>query len=197
MVMRFEQGRNFEAWLTSLGRPPTQDELDAITAAVLRALETMHAADFLHRDIAPDNIIVRADGSPVLLDFGAARRAVAQMSRSLTGIVKAGYSPHEQYSAATRLRNPRCASTRTTCPRRQEPPRAPIAPTFSPPSIPVSASAIRSGPDPSLSCEERCWDRRRSPSPCRNLRAVHRGPRASRCRPDKSPPPISRPPRVA
>ena len=41
----------------------------------------MHAANFLHRDIAPDNIIVRADGSPVLLDFGAARRAVAEMSR--------------------------------------------------------------------------------------------------------------------
>src|SRR5438874_4887310 len=50
MVMRFEQGQSFEAWLTSLGRPPTQDELDAITAAVLRALETMHAANFLHRD---------------------------------------------------------------------------------------------------------------------------------------------------
>ena len=64
MVMRFEQGRNFEAWLTSLGRPPTQDELDAITAAVLGALETMHAANFLHRDIAPDNIIGARDGSP-------------------------------------------------------------------------------------------------------------------------------------
>ena len=106
MVMRFEQGRNFEAWLTSLGRPPTQDELDAITAAVLRALETMHAANFLHRDIAPDNIIVRADGSPVLLDFGAARRAVAEMSQSVTGIVKPGYSPHEQYSSDSRLQGP-------------------------------------------------------------------------------------------
>ena len=104
--MRFEQGRNFEAWLTSLGRPPTQDELDAITGAVLRALETMHAANFLHRDIAPDNIIVRADGSPVLLDFGAARRAVAEMSQSVTGIVKPGYSPHEQYSSDSRLQGP-------------------------------------------------------------------------------------------
>ena len=66
----------------------------------------MHAKNFLHRDIAPDNIIVRADGSPVLLDFGAARRAVAEMSRSLTGIVKAGYSPHEQYSSDGRLQGP-------------------------------------------------------------------------------------------
>ena len=66
----------------------------------------MHAANFLHRDIAPDNIIVRADGTPVLLDFGAARRAVAEMSRALTGIVKAGYSPHEQYSSDSRLQGP-------------------------------------------------------------------------------------------
>jgi Protein kinase domain len=66
----------------------------------------MHAANFLHRDIAPDNIIIRTDGTPVLLDFGAARRAVAEMSRSLTGIVKAGYSPHEQYTSDGRLQGP-------------------------------------------------------------------------------------------
>jgi len=106
MVMRFEQGQSFEAWLTSLGRPPTQEELDRIATPLLEALQMMHAKNFLHRDIAPDNIIVRADGSPVLLDFGAARRAVAEMSRSLTGIVKAGYSPHEQYSSDGRLQGP-------------------------------------------------------------------------------------------
>ena len=42
----------------------------------------------------------------MLLDFGAARRAVAEMSRTLTGIVKAGYSPHEQYSTDSRLQGP-------------------------------------------------------------------------------------------
>ena len=66
----------------------------------------MHAQNFLHRDIAPDNIIVRPDGTPVLLDFGTARRAVAEMSRALTGIVKAGYSPQEQYAADSRLQGP-------------------------------------------------------------------------------------------
>jgi TPR repeat protein/serine/threonine protein kinase len=106
MVMSFERGQSFEAWLAGLGRTPTQDELDRIVAPLLDALQVMHAADFLHRDIAPDNIIVRADGSPVLLDFGAARRSVAEMSRSLTGIVKAGYSPHEQYSSNNRLQGP-------------------------------------------------------------------------------------------
>ena len=106
MVMRFERGQNLEDWLRSLGRLPTQDELDALVAPLLDALEMMHGANFLHRDIAPDNIIVREDGTPVLLDFGAARRAVAAMSRTMTGVVKAGYSPHEQYSSDGRLQGP-------------------------------------------------------------------------------------------
>ena len=106
MVMSFERGQSFENWLRGLGRPPAQHELDAIVAPLLAALQVMHASNFLHRDIAPDNIIVRADGSPVLLDFGAARRTVAEMSRALTGIVKAGYSPHEQYASDNRLQGP-------------------------------------------------------------------------------------------
>lgn len=106
MVMRFERGQSFESWLSSLARPPTQEELDGIIAPLLDALETLHAAKYLHRDIAPDNIVVRDDGSPVLLDFGAARRAVAEMSQALTGIVKAGYSPYEQYSSDRRLQGP-------------------------------------------------------------------------------------------
>jgi Protein kinase domain len=106
MVMRFEQGQSFEDWLAGLGRSPTQEELDRIVAPILDALQMLHSENFLHRDIAPDNIVVRADGTPVLLDFGAARRAVAEMSRTLTGIVKAGYSPHEQYSVDGRLQGP-------------------------------------------------------------------------------------------
>src|SRR4029079_10112018 len=106
MVMRFERGQNFEEWLRDLGRPPSQPELDGIVTPILEALEMMHEANFLHRDIAPDNIIIRSDGTPVLLDFGAARRAVAEASRSLTGIVKTGYSPQEQYAADSRLQGP-------------------------------------------------------------------------------------------
>jgi serine/threonine protein kinase len=106
MVMVFEQGQSFEGWLKHLGRPPTQEELDRIAGPILDALEMMHGESFLHRDIAPDNIIVRADGTPVLLDFGAARRAVAEESRSLTGVVKSGYSPQEQYATDGRLQGP-------------------------------------------------------------------------------------------
>jgi hypothetical protein len=106
MVMEFEEGRSLEAWLKTLERLPTQAELDRIVAPLLDALELMHADKFLHRDIAPDNIIIRPDGTPVLLDFGAARRAMAEQSRVLTGIIKAGYSPQEQYATDGRLQGP-------------------------------------------------------------------------------------------
>ena len=106
MVMVFEAGQSMEQWLTGLGRAPTQEELDRIVWPLLDALEMMHAQNFLHRDIAPDNIIVRPDGSPVLLDFGASRRAVAEVSHALTGIIKHGYSPHEQYTSDGRLQGP-------------------------------------------------------------------------------------------
>jgi hypothetical protein len=106
MVMRFEHGLSFERWLAGLDGPPAQAKLDRVVAPILDALEVVHAANVLHRDIAPDNIIIRPDGTPVLLDFGAARRAVDPASGALTGVIKAGYSPQEQYASDSRLQGP-------------------------------------------------------------------------------------------
>jgi serine/threonine protein kinase len=106
MVMKYETGPSLKAWLANLVRLPTQSELDRLVPPLLDALEMMHNADFLHRDIAPDNIIVRSDGSPVLLDFGASRRVMGEMTGTLTGVVKKGYSPQEQYATDSRSQGP-------------------------------------------------------------------------------------------
>ena len=104
MVLRFEEGKNLKAWLKDLGRAPRQKELDQIVAPLLDALEVIHKADFLHRDIAPDNIIIRNSGDPVLIDFGAARSDIAAHSKTKTvsALVKPGYSPYEQYAETSR-----------------------------------------------------------------------------------------------
>ena len=73
MVLHFEEGQSLKSWLKGLGRAPRQKESDAIVAPLLDALDNIHRSDFLHRDIAPDNIIIRNDGQPVLIDFGSAR----------------------------------------------------------------------------------------------------------------------------
>ena len=57
----------------------------------------MHGAGFIHRDIKPPNIFIRADGSPVLLDFGSARHSLGEKTHTLTSMVSPGYAPFEQY----------------------------------------------------------------------------------------------------
>ncbi len=108
MVLQFEEGQSLKSWLKGLGRAPRQKELDAILAPLLDALETIHKADFLHRDIAPDNIIIRKAGDPVLIDFGAARSDIAAHSKTKTvsALVKPGYSPYEQYAETSRQQGP-------------------------------------------------------------------------------------------
>jgi len=106
IVLAFEQGRSLAQWIRETTRPPTQAELDQIVRPLLGALEEIHKHNVMHRDIAPDNIIMRDDGSPVLIDFGAAREAVHGQSRAISTIVKHGYSPPEQYSSRPELLGP-------------------------------------------------------------------------------------------
>jgi len=108
MVLQFEEGQNLKSWLKGLGRAPRQKELDGIVAPLLDALEVVHKSDVLHRDIAPDNIIIRKSGDPVLIDFGAARGDIAAHSKTKTvsALVKPGYSPYEQYAETSRQQGP-------------------------------------------------------------------------------------------
>ncbi|MCZ7595845.1 MAG: serine/threonine protein kinase [Hyphomicrobium sp.] len=106
MVLHFEEGQSLKAWLKGLGRAPRQKELDAILGPLLDALELIHKSDFLHRDIAPDNIIIRKSGDPVLIDFGSARGEIASHTKTVSALVKPGYSPYEQYAETSRKQGP-------------------------------------------------------------------------------------------
>ena len=71
----------------------------AILMPILDGLEVVHRGGVLHRDIKPSNIIMRSDGTPVLIDFGAARQNLSSLTRSVMSLVTAGYAPIEQYSS--------------------------------------------------------------------------------------------------
>ncbi len=94
IVMEYESGDPLKRWLA---RQTSFDQraLLKVIYPVLDGLEAVHKTGFLHRDIKPDNIYIRADGTPVLLDFGAARR-VSEGS-DLTNVVSPGFAPFEQY----------------------------------------------------------------------------------------------------
>ncbi|MDQ6640220.1 MAG: serine/threonine protein kinase, partial [Pseudomonadota bacterium] len=96
MVMPYYEGPTLKAALAALGRAPREDELRAWLRPLLDALAVMHAAHCYHRDIAPDNILLTPRG-PLLLDFGAARRVIGDMTHAITVVLKPGYAPIEQY----------------------------------------------------------------------------------------------------
>lgn len=99
MVLAYEQARDLRVWLQSLGRMPTQEEVDQLVLPLLGALELIHQSNLLHRDVSPDNILIRANGEPVLIDFGSARDAVRGRGQAMSMVVKHGYSPPEQYTS--------------------------------------------------------------------------------------------------
>ena len=83
-----------------LSKEPYLEEADLqrLLKEVLSGLAVMHDAGYVHRDIKPGNLMLRAeDGSAVVLDFGAARQAVGQRSKAITSILTPGYAPVEQY----------------------------------------------------------------------------------------------------
>jgi hypothetical protein len=102
LVMEFEEGKDFQQWLTEHGRPDEDRLLKGILIPVLEGLAKVHDKGLLHRDIKPDNIFIRRDGTPVLIDFGASRPHGAEAATKLTSIVSAGYSPFEQYGSGER-----------------------------------------------------------------------------------------------
>jgi len=99
MVMDYESGESLSEIMRRQEAGLDEAYIRQIVDPLLEGLAEVHAANVLHRDIKPGNIIVRDDGSPVLLDFGAARDAVGRKSKSLTSIVTPGYAPLEQYYA--------------------------------------------------------------------------------------------------
>ena len=103
MAMDFVQGRDLLDVIDHEPHRLTPDRIEALLRCLLDAVQHVHAAGILHRDISPDNVLLRSDDVPVLIDFGAARDTARRSSRLLSAlhVVKDGYSPQEFYLAGS------------------------------------------------------------------------------------------------
>jgi serine/threonine protein kinase len=96
MLREYEKGESLAQHLARAPQP-AEVALKAMLVPLLAGLQAVHSAGVLHRDIKPVNIFLRDDGTPVLLDFGAARLASRDAMQDIVSILTPGYAPPEQY----------------------------------------------------------------------------------------------------
>ena len=104
MVMPFYEGVTLKKALKEQRITPTENWIRLLLADLFDAIDTIHRVQCFHRDIAPDNILLLKDGRPLLLDFGAARRVIGDLTQGPTVILKPGFAPIEQYADIAGLR---------------------------------------------------------------------------------------------
>ena len=100
IVMEYVEGQALSE-LLKVEKTLDEPRLKALLNPLLAALAEMHTHEekILHRDIKPGNIMLRDDGTPVLIDFGSARAAMGARTQNLTAVVSPGFAPMEQYYA--------------------------------------------------------------------------------------------------
>jgi serine/threonine protein kinase len=98
LVMEYYEGKPLDQYLAD--QPDGRMDPEVATEIMLRVLDGLkeiHAKGYLHRDVKPENVYLTKEGRPILIDFGAARQAVGERSRSLSVMMTPGYAPYEQY----------------------------------------------------------------------------------------------------
>jgi eukaryotic-like serine/threonine-protein kinase len=102
MVMAYEQGRSLqEIVLRNRGKTDkvvvAERHIRAIFNQVMNGLREVHANRMLHLDLKPANIYLRIDGTPILLDFGAARQTLGVEGPKLFPMYTPGFAGTELY----------------------------------------------------------------------------------------------------
>ncbi len=97
IVMDFVEGETLKARLDKTG-PLTWKQAKDIFLPAMQAMEQVHQAGLVHRDISPDNLMLTPDGRVMILDLGAAKDLAINKGASSAMVVKGGFSPPEQYA---------------------------------------------------------------------------------------------------
>ncbi|MEG2020412.1 MAG: serine/threonine-protein kinase [Oscillospiraceae bacterium] len=102
IVMEYLDGCTLKKYLSNNGEKISFETAYSILEPILRAVEEMHKAKLLHRDLSPDNIHITTDNRIKLYDFGAARLEDSEQELTRSIVVKVGYTPPEQYRSKSK-----------------------------------------------------------------------------------------------
>mgnify|MGYP001794312856 CR=1 FL=1 len=106
LVQDYVEGENYQDLLDkrlASAECFSEEEVFNLLTQILPVLDYIHSKDVVHRDISPDNLILRTDNVPILIDFGGVKQLPASQgfwvtklpgNRTLLG--KKGYAPEEQ-----------------------------------------------------------------------------------------------------
>ena len=98
LVMRYERGRTLQEHIQARRRGAVKESfIRHVFSLLLNGLREVHSNKLLHLDIKPANIYIRNDGTPLLIDFGAARQTLTQEGMRLNPMYTPGFAPPEQY----------------------------------------------------------------------------------------------------
>lgn len=102
MVMAYESGRSLQEHILrrrDRGEKPLVSErfIRKMFSQVMNGLREVHTNKLLHLDLKPANIYLRLDGTPILLDFGAARQTLKTDMPKLYPMYTPGFAPPELY----------------------------------------------------------------------------------------------------
>lgn len=103
MVMAYESGRSLQEHILrrrDKGEKPLVSErfIRRMFSQVMNGLREVHTNKLLHLDLKPANIYLRLDGTPILLDFGAARQTLKTDLPKLYPMYTPGFAAPELYS---------------------------------------------------------------------------------------------------
>jgi len=97
LVMRYERGRALNEHITGLSGPVEELWIRNTFAQLLDGLREVHTAKLLHLDIKPANVYLRNDGTPLLIDFGAARQVLSAEGVKLPPLYTPGFAAPEMH----------------------------------------------------------------------------------------------------
>src|SRR5580765_4986776 len=97
LVMRYERGRTLQQHIVNHRGAMEEAWIRRTFAELLNGLREVHTNKLLHLDIKPGNVYVRNDGTPLLIDFGAARQTLSEEGSKLPPTFTPGFASPEQH----------------------------------------------------------------------------------------------------